>query len=85
MFCLGELSGALKDSFSTTLKELNTTLERQKVRITELTCDLGKLQGENEELVENSIELQLQVQRATASRDTYSNQLEELTNDYEGV
>ena len=65
-----ELSGGLKESFSSTLEELNGTLQRQKDRISELTSDLGRLQRENEEFVESSIDLQMQVQKATSSRDT---------------
>lgn len=80
-----ELSGGLKESFSSTFEEMNGTLQRQRDRIAELTCDIEKYKRENEELTENSIELQMQIQRTTTSRDTYANQLEELTKEYEDL
>ena len=64
---------------------MNGTLQRQRDRIAELTNDIEKYKSENEELTESSIELQMQVQRATTSRDSYASQLDELTKEYEGV
>ena len=64
---------------------MNGTLQRQRDRIAELTNDIEKYKSENEELTESSIELQMQVQRVTTSRDSYASQLDELTKEYEGV
>ena len=67
------------------LEEMSCTLQRQKDRIAELISNIETYKSENEQLTENSIELQMQIQRATTSRDSYASQLEGVTKEYEGV
>ena len=68
-----------------TLKEYETTLEKQATCIRELEKEKEGLHTQNEELCQTVTEMENQLAKATTARDSLTAKIEELKNAVEGM
>ena len=76
---------ALYASFAKTLKEYETTLERQSKYIREAEEEKESAQAQNEELLQKIDEMERQLVRANSSKDNLDVKIHELTEALEGT